>query len=734
MFDLSKFEKISEDKDSTTLRHKDGHEMRILHSYIPKIQKEQLKRLKMAAGGQVNYSSGFNQVQSQGMPSGGGAKGGAPAGQASSSGWDKIGAAGARGIKKMGKPQDAPLEGNAGAGTGGNAEADSAYGGQNGSSDSMQQATPGQQASASDAFDSAIEETLADGGVVEKKEQREKNKVIDGPTGTTDQYHEKGKNTPVGKMNRENDLKKYKQQKSPNIKGLAHGGEVNHYSDESGDESDAVVDSNQQPAAQAQPAVNNITIHAAPAPTPAAPPAPPPNAAVAYADQKPNVQVPEVPNSLPNVDANGQPNPGNIEKNFQTAAQAQKDVDIAKGQAQANTEAGYIQGNKQIQQDAQDKYDNLQTHVNDYKDYINKNPIAADHYFQQNGLGKRLTAAFSIAMGNVGTHGNPALDYINNQLNRDMQSQIENSHNQKNILGAYQDLYGKGVAANAATKATLLDLYTHKAQQTAALLGTPQAKVNAMNFGANAAIEKSKALNDAAIMVNSLPGYKGQGTSGEGQPAQPQAQPSESGASSSGGGGMMPRAQASPMKAPAEKYSGEQDRILSPDAIHQSMGLQKNGLINHDKLQSQLTQADQAEKALMGPNKDGVGGLDEVMTKLDRLAKEGGESGYIRRHNPLNSIPFIGGAAHAIGDAATASDTNKDYDSLKTSLFQDIRTALPGDVSDARVQQILDDNAPERRDEPGLRQKKTDRIRQFIKKSLKTDELEKAHLIPRRKP
>jgi hypothetical protein len=53
MLDLSKFEKIGEDKDTTKMRHKDGHEMTIMHAKLPRLHREQLKRLKMADGGPV---------------------------------------------------------------------------------------------------------------------------------------------------------------------------------------------------------------------------------------------------------------------------------------------------------------------------------------------------------------------------------------------------------------------------------------------------------------------------------------------------------------------------------------------------------------------------------------------------------------------------------------------------------------------------------------------------------
>jgi hypothetical protein len=52
------------------------------------------------------------------------------------------------------------------------------------------------------------------------------------PTGTTEMYSLKGKQTPVGMMQREKDLKDYKKMPGPKLQGLAEGGEV----EESGDD------------------------------------------------------------------------------------------------------------------------------------------------------------------------------------------------------------------------------------------------------------------------------------------------------------------------------------------------------------------------------------------------------------------------------------------------------------------------------------------------------------------
>ena len=50
MLDFSKFKKISEDDKTVTMRHDKGHEMRILLKNLRPIEREQIKRIKLAAG------------------------------------------------------------------------------------------------------------------------------------------------------------------------------------------------------------------------------------------------------------------------------------------------------------------------------------------------------------------------------------------------------------------------------------------------------------------------------------------------------------------------------------------------------------------------------------------------------------------------------------------------------------------------------------------------------------
>jgi hypothetical protein len=59
-FDFAKFKKIAEDAKSVTMEHPLGHSMTIAIMALPKIQREQLKMLPLAKGGEVNYEKGVH--------------------------------------------------------------------------------------------------------------------------------------------------------------------------------------------------------------------------------------------------------------------------------------------------------------------------------------------------------------------------------------------------------------------------------------------------------------------------------------------------------------------------------------------------------------------------------------------------------------------------------------------------------------------------------------------------
>jgi len=62
MIDLKKFKKVASDKHTTTLKHDDGHEFKVVHSVLsPKMRKE-VERLPMADGGEIPDSEVKSEV------------------------------------------------------------------------------------------------------------------------------------------------------------------------------------------------------------------------------------------------------------------------------------------------------------------------------------------------------------------------------------------------------------------------------------------------------------------------------------------------------------------------------------------------------------------------------------------------------------------------------------------------------------------------------------------------
>ena len=375
LLDLAKFEKVKEDKNTTTMRHKDGHEMVIMHAKLPKIHREQLKRLALAQGGKVQNFDDGGAATAQSSPD-----------------------------------QSAP----------------------DASSSDTSSAAPAQSSS-----------------------------------------------NPIT---------------------------IN------------VGTPQQAPPVQTQDIPGTSAVPASPAAQLAAQPVSP--------------TIPQVPNTPPNVNpSTGTMNPSAVSVNSQTAGNLQGQINAAKAAGMVPIEQGYVDAAAQAAQTDQQNLADLKGHIGDFNSYIQNHPINPNAYVENMSSGKKATTAIGLMLGGLGGrgNGNVGMDYLNKQIVRDIDGQKARMGQQASIYSAYHQLYGDSVATNAATKASMLDIYNHKVNQLAAQLGTPQAAQAAMQFNANSAIEKSKALKDAVVDLRRLPGASPVGGSGP-------AAPGSRGASSPGNG------------------------------------------------------------------------------------------------------------------------------------------------------------------------------------------------------
>lgn len=142
----------------------------------------------------------------------------------------------------------------------------------------------------------------------------------------------------------------------------------------------------------------------------------------------------------------------------------------------------------------------------------------------------------------------------------------------------------------------------------------------------------------------------------------------------------------------------------------------------------QFTQAQQADKQLAQVN--------NIFGSLMKGAQKGGAFGRLYRTggHALGALGSIIGGERgaAVGEgsiAAMGTETNRLYESNKTSLFGAISSALKGtNVGDGSIHDVVNKNAPEYGDGPESLQKKHDNIVDFIRSHVDTSLLKTWHL------
>jgi hypothetical protein len=149
-------------------------------------------------------------------------------------------------------------------------------------------------------------------------------------------------------------------------------------------------------------------------------------------------------------------------------------------------------------------------------DYAN-NKIDPKHYIENMDSDKKAATAIGLFLGGWGSaftkQGNPALDFLNKQIDRDIEAQQSRIGQQKTLLEANQNLYHDSVLASNATRMQMNDIYAHKIQLEAAKLGTPLAQANKDKALAKFGLENAQLLQQnatrAAVMHSLVQGGQG---------------------------------------------------------------------------------------------------------------------------------------------------------------------------------------------------------------------------------
>lgn len=111
---------------------------------------------------------------------------------------------------------------------------------------------------------------------------------------------------------------------------------------------------------------------------------------------------------------------------------------------------------------------------------IKNSHIDPDHYMENKSVPGKIATAIGLIMGGIGgglTHqGNPALEFLNAQIGRDMQAQQANLGKKESLLSANIHHFGEMNQALNMTKANMLSIYSSQLDQAAAKAADPIAR------------------------------------------------------------------------------------------------------------------------------------------------------------------------------------------------------------------------------------------------------------------
>lgn len=520
-----------------------------------------------------------------------------------------------------------------------------------------------------------------------------------------------------------------------------------------------VVQSAQQPLANTQPASQQQAQQQGSTQSPA----------VGFANQPVDVQVPQVQSNLPAITSqNGQPNPAAMNQNLQAAGELKRDSSIAQGKAMADVEAGYQTGVAQNNQKLQDANDLVRDQAMSLRNYNDQNPIDPNHWAESQSTAQQVKNGLALFLGGFGqrkTGVNPAMNWINNQIDRDIKAQQQRFDNQKTVYGSIRQLYGDTLTTTNQTRVAMRDIYDSKAKQIAYQLNTPEAYSNYLVWHNDAMNKNNLDMKNSAVNIAALPGYHplaqaqpSQGNQSQGSPSQPQSsqpaaptpQASQPMPTRAGAGGSWGNEddQSAPTTSAPSYYD---THVLKPGAQNAFNQIQAGWgnpefVAQKDDIKDQWTQVKNAEKAAqdVGPLFDG----------LNDAVQKGGVSGRLGRA-ALNSATGIAAgigsaigtlAGHPAAGAATGAsagqmgsvfntENNRDIKDRKSAITKYVATALSKTkLGQGAIEEFMDSHTPEYGDSPKRVANLKNEFIHFILNAPERDRLEAAGLAVSPRP
>lgn len=148
------------------------------------------------------------------------------------------------------------------------------------------------------------------------------------------------------------------------------------------------------------------------------------------------------------------------------------------------------------------KFEALNNEINNTVKDIQNSKIDPDNYWDKKSTPSKIGTAIGLILGGMGAgllkQENPALKFLNNNIEKDIAAQKENLGKKNSILAAYMHQTKDLTEATAMTRAFYLEKYANDIHKAAALSKDPMAKARADQTIGKLNFEKHQILNGIA--------------------------------------------------------------------------------------------------------------------------------------------------------------------------------------------------------------------------------------------
>jgi len=180
------------------------------------------------------------------------------------------------------------------------------------------------------------------------------------------------------------------------------------------------------------------------------------------------------------------------------------------GRAQAQALEQNAQSLQQAQQTYQDHFNTLDQERQNFQQDVMNEHIDPNHYLNSKGTLGKISTGIGLILGGIGgglTHQqNPALQFLNDNINRDIQAQQAELGKRENLLSANMRQFGNLRDATDMTRMMQNDIVSMKLKQAAAQAADPLAKARAQQAAGNLDMSTAQIQGQMAMRRTMLQG------------------------------------------------------------------------------------------------------------------------------------------------------------------------------------------------------------------------------------